>query len=323
MKLHRNAALSVQGRRLLAQRVLEGGWTITAAAEAAGVSLRCARKWIGRFRIEGEAGLADRSSAPHTVANRTRDDRVRAIVALRRVRMTAAQIAEILMMPLSTVSAVLRRQGLGRLGRLGLEPAVRYERTRPGELVHIDVKKLGRIQGGAGKRIRGTPKGQPHPRRRDRAGRDRKIIGWEYVHIAVDDYSRLAYAEVLTDEKATTAARFLVRALRFFRRYGITVERVLTDNGPAYRGIVHAAVCRRLGIKHRRTRPYRPQTNGKAERFIRTLLGGWAYGAIYGSSHERTLALDAWLHHYNHQRRHSALGHKAPVTRTNLPGTYS
>src|SRR6478672_1916119 len=196
MKLHRNAALSVQGRRLLAQRVLEGGRTITAAAEAAGVSLRCARKWIGRFRIEGEAGLADRSSAPHTVANRTRDDRVRAIVALRRVRMTAAQIAEILMMPLSTVSAVLRRQGLGRLGRLGLEPAVRYERTRPGELVHIDVKKLGRIQGGAGKRIGGSGHSPYNSQLKDAAGVTRNTVGWEYVHIAIDDHSRLAYAEV-------------------------------------------------------------------------------------------------------------------------------
>ncbi len=244
------------------------------------------------------------------------------IAALRRLRMTGAEIAEVLRMPLSTVSAVLRREGLGRLGRIGLEPAVRYERTRPGELIHIDVKKLGRIEGGAGKRIRGTPKGQPRPRRRDAAGRDRNTIGWEFVHIAVDDYSRLAYAEVLPDEKATTAARFLVRALRFFRRYGITVERVLTDNGSAYRGVVHAVACRRLGIKHKRTRPYRTQTNSKAERFIRTLFGGWAYGAIYRASHERTAALDGWLNHYNHERPHSALGHQAPVSRTNLLGTY-
>ncbi len=323
MKLHRNAALSVKGRRLLVERVLNEGWTVRAAAEAAGVSLRCARKWIGRFRLEGEAGLADRSSAPHRVANRTRDDRVGAIVALRRLRMTGAQIAEILAMPLSTVSAVLSRQGLGRLGRIGLEPAVRYERSRPGELVHIDIKKLGRIEGGAGKRIRGTRKGQPNPRRRDRNGHDRGTIGWEYVHIAIDDYSRLAYAEVLSDEKAVTAARFLVRALRFFRRYGITVERVLTDNGSAYVGAVHAIACRRLGIKHRRTRPYRPQTNGKAERFIRTMLTSWAYGAIYATSRERTLALDGWLYHYNHERRHSALSHQAPITRTNVLGSYS
>jgi transposase InsO family protein len=323
MKLHRNAALGVQGRRLLAQRVLEEHWTVTAAAMAAGVSLRCARKWIGRFQAEGEAGLLDRSSAPHRVANRTPQDRVTAMTALRKLRMTGAQIAEVLTMPLSTVSAVLHREGLGRLGRIGLEPAVRYERCRPGELVHIDIKKLGRIQGGAGKRVGGRRPGAYRPRSLDRDGHPRGTTGWEFVHVAVDDYSRLAYAEVLPDEKATTAARFLIRALRFFRRYGITVESVLTDNGAAYIAVLHALACRRLGIKHRRTRPRRPQTNGKAERFIRTLINGWAYGAVYGSSHERTAALDGWLRHYNHHRRHSALGHQTPVTRTNLPGTYS
>jgi transposase InsO family protein len=322
MKLHRNAALSLRGRRLLAQRVLEQGWTVAAAAEAAGVSVRCARKWVVRFRFEGEAGLVDRSSAPHQVANVTPDDRIGAIVALRRLRMTGSEIAEVLRMPLSTVSAVLRRQGLGRLGRVGLEPVVRYERSRPGELVHIDVKKLGRIANGAGKRVSG---GTRHNWRRvtDAAGRRHMQIGWEYVHIAVDDYSRLAYAEVLPDEKAITAARFLVRALRFFRRYGIAVESIITDNGGTYRSVMHAVACRRLGIKHLRTRAYRPQTNGKAERFIRTLLAGWAYGAIYRASHERTTALDGWLHYYNHHRRHSALGHQAPITRTNLLGTYS
>jgi transposase InsO family protein len=323
MRLHRNAALSVQGRLLLAERVLDQGWTVTAAARAAGVSLRCARKWIGRYRLEGEQGLHDRSSAPRTVANRTPEDRVVAIVALRRLRMTAAEIAELLRMPLSTVSAVLRRQGLGRLGRIGLEPAVRYERSRPGELVHIDIKKLGRIQGGAGKRVHGRGSGQYRPRRRDQDGHDRRTIGWEYVHIAVDDYSRLAYAEVLPDEKAITAARFLIRALRFFRRYGIHVERVITDNGSAYVSAVHAVTCRRLRIKHHRTRPYRPQTNGKAERFIRTMLAGWAYSTIYRSSHERTTALDNWLYHYNHHRQHSALGHQAPISRTNLLRTYT
>ena len=156
----------------------------------------------------------------------------------------------------------------------------------------------------------------------DKNGKKRNTVGYEYVHIAVDDYSRLAYAEVLPDEKATTAVRFLTRALRFFRRYGIEVERVITDNGSAYRSVVHAVACRRLGLKHLRTRPYRPQTNGKAERFIRTLLAGWAYGAIYRSSQERIAALDGWLQHYNHHRRHSALGHQPPVTRTNVLGTY-
>ena len=224
-------------------------------------------------------------------------------------------------MALSTVSGILTRLGMGKLGRLGLEPAVRYERSRPGELVHVDVKKLGRIQGGAGWRVRGGPQ-HYNPTRTDRNGKIRRSVGWEYVHIAIDDYSRLAYAEVLADEKATTAADFLRRAVRFYQRHGIQVERVLTDNGGAYISVVHALACRRLRIKHLRTRPYRPQTNGKAERFIRTMLAGWAYGAIYRSSRERTKALDGWLWHYNHRRRHSALSHQPPISRTNLLGSY-
>jgi transposase InsO family protein len=323
MKLHRNAALSWNGRRRLVGFVVVEGWTVTAAAEAAGVSVRCARKWVTRYRLEGELGLLDRSSAPRRVANRTAPERLEVIAALRRLRMTAAEIAEVLAMPLSTVSAILTRLGMGRLGRLGLEQPVRYERGRPGELVHIDVKKLGRIQGGAGKRIGGESHSPYNPQRTDRAGKRRNTVGWEFVHIAVDDYSRLAYAEVLTDEKATTAIGFLRRAVAFYRRYGITVERLLTDNGSAYRATIHALACRRLGIRHLRTRPYRPQTNGKAERFIRTLLAGWAYGAIYRSSTERTTALDGWLWHYNHRRQHSALGHQPPVSRTNVLGSYT
>jgi transposase InsO family protein len=323
MKLHRNAALSWSGRRLLVRRVVVEGWTLTAAAEAAGVSVRCARKWVSRYRLEGELGLADRSSAPHRVANRTPQERVRVIVGLRQLRMTAAEIAETLSMPHSTVSVVLRRQGLGRLGRIGLEQPVRYERSRPGELVHIDVKKLGRIEGGAGKRVGGRRPGSYRPRRTDPAGSARGTIGWEYVHVAVDDHSRLAYAEVLPDEKAATAIGFLRRALAFYHRHGIEVERILTDNGSAYISTIHALTCRALGIRHLRTRPRRPQTNGKAERFIRTLLAGWAYGAIYRTSRERTAALDGWLWHYNHRRRHSALGHQPPASRTNVLGSYS
>jgi transposase InsO family protein len=323
MKLHGNAALSWSGRGRLAERVVVEGWTLAAAAEAAGVSMRCARRWVGRYRIEGERGLADRSSAPKCVANRTADDRVEAIVKLRRLRFTAAEIAETLSMALSTVSGILTRLGLGRLGRIGLERPVRYERARPGELVHIDVKRLGRIQGGAGKRVRGGLRKHYNPTVIDRDGKRRLTVGWEYVHVCVDDYSRLAYAEVLPDEKAATAVGFLRRAAAFYRRYGIQVERVLTDNGGAYLTAVHALACRALGIRHLRTRPYRPQTNGKAERFIRTLVSGWAYGAIYRSSAERTAALDGWLWHYNHQRRHSALGHQAPVSRTNVIGSYS
>ena len=322
MKLHANAALSWSGRRLLAERVV-GGWTLTAAAEAAGVSRRCARKWVSRYREGGVAGLADRSSAPRRVANRTAPERIATIVALRQLRMTAAEIAETLSMPLSTVSVVLQRNGVGRLGRLGLEPAVRYERSRPGELVHIDVKKLGRIEGGAGKRVGGRTPGRYRPRSLDAAGKARGTTGWEYVHVAVDDYSRLAYAEVLPDERATTAIGFLRRATDYYRRHGIEVERVLTDNGSAYISTIHALCCRQLGIKHLRTRPRRPQTNGKAERFIRTMLNGWAYGAIYRTSQERTRALDGWLWHYNHRRRHSALGHQPPISRTNLLGSYT
>ena len=322
MKLHRNAALSWRGRRQLAQRVVDQGWTLTAAAEAAGVSLRCCRKWVARYRADRERGLFDRSSAPRRVANRTPEDRVQAIVALRGVRMTAAEIADTLGMALSTVSGILRRLGLG-LGRLGLEPARRYERSRPGELVHVDVKRLGRIQGGAGKRVRGGLRKHWNRSRTDAEGRRRLTVGWEFVHIAIDDHSRLAYAEVLPDEKAKTAVGFLRRARAFYARYGITIERLLTDNGSAYVSALHAAACRRLGIRHLRTRPYRPQTNGKAERFIRTLLAGWAYGAVYGSSAERTAALDGWLWHYNHHRPHSALGRQPPVSRTNVLGSYT
>jgi transposase InsO family protein len=322
MKLHGNAALSWSGRRVLVRRVEMQGWTLTAAAEAAGVSVRCARKWVGRYRQAGEQGLADRSSAPRRVANRTPADRVEAIVRLRRLRFTAAEIAETLAMPPSTVSGILTACGMGRLGRIGLEPACRYERSRPGELVHVDVKKLGRIQRGAGHRVHGGRK-HYNPTFTDRDGKRRHTVGWEFVHIAIDDYSRLAYAEVLADEKAVTIVGFLRRAVAFYKRHGIRIERVLCDNGSGYRSAIHAVACRTLGIRHSRTRPYRPQTNGKAERFIRTLLAGWAYGAIYGSSGERTAALDGWLWHYNHRRRHSALGHQPPISRTNVLGSYS
>ena len=324
MKLHGNAALSWHGRRRLAMRVVSEGWTVRAAAAAAGVSERCARKWVGRYRLEGESGLHDRSSAPRRVANRTAPERIEVVVALRRLRFSAAEIADTIGMALSTVSAVPAREGMGRLGRIGLEQPVRYERQRPGELVHVDVKRLGRIEGGAGKRAFGSERRPRHTRRlTDLEGVRRYQVGYECVHVCVDDYSRLAYAEVLPDERQETAIGFLERALAFYRRHGIRVERLLTDNGSAYLSAAHARTCRRLGIRHLRTRPYRPQTNGKAERFIRTLVAGWAYGAVYRSSEERTAALDGWLWHYNHRRRHSALGHQPPVTRTNLLGSYT
>jgi transposase InsO family protein len=327
MKLHGNAALTLKKRQLLARRVVEEGWSLAKAAEAAEVSDRRAGEWARRFRLEGDAGLLDRSSAPRRVHNRTPEDRVQAIAALRRLRMTGAEIAEVLRMPQTTVSGILTRIGMGRLGRLGLEPAERYERKRPGELLHVDVKKLGRIQGGAGKRARQSHRNHYTPRLTDAAGVRRGTTGWEYVHVAVDDATRLAYVEVLPDEKAKTAIGFLGRAVRFYRRYGISAESVLTDNGSAYRSAVHAIACRILSLKHLRTRPYRPQTNGKAERFIRTMLGGWAYGAIYGSSAERRAALDGWLWRYNHERPHGSLGRKPPAARlielNNLLGSYS
>ena len=326
MKLHANARLSLKGRELLIDRIEVAGWSLSTAAEAAGISERTARKWLGRYRAEGPSGLLDRSSAPAVVANRTDECRVQTIAALRRLRMTGAEIAEVLQMALSTVSAILTRIGMGKLGRLGLEPAVRYERQRPGELIHIDVKKLGRIQGGAGHRITGK-RGRYTGKRTDAEGVRRHTVGWEYVHIAIDDATRLAYVEVLSDEKATTAIGFLRRAVEHFASYGITVQALITDNGSAYRSTIHAIACRALKIRHLRTRPYRPQTNGKAERFIRTLLGGWAYGAIYRNSHERTAALAGWIDFYNRRRPHGALSHKPPIARlnelNNLLGSYT
>jgi transposase InsO family protein len=250
------------------------------------------------------------------VPHRTPEQRVELIAMLRKLRMTAAEIAESLSMPTSTVSAVLTRIGLGKLSRLEPPgPPNRYEREQPGELVHIDVKKLGRI-GRPGHRVNG-----------DRRTRSRGI-GWEYVHIAIDDATRLAYVEVLDDEKGSTAVSFLRRTITHFRAHGIRVERVMTDNGSAYVSIMHALACTTLGIKHLRTRPYRPQTNGKAERFIRTLLHGWAYGAIYDTSDQRKRALASWLDFYNQRRPHGSLGHQPPLqrlkalTRNNLAGSY-
>ncbi len=326
MKLHGNARLSVKGRELLVERVTVAGWSLSAAAAAAGISDRTARKWLARYRAEGWAGLVDRSSAPTIVANRTDERRVEAIAALRRLRFTGAEIAELLGMALSTVSGVLARIGMGKLGRLGLETPRRYERQRPGELIHVDVKKLGRIHDGAGHRISGR-RGRYTGQRTDPEGRKRNVVGWEYVHIAIDDATRLAYVEVLCDEKALTAVGFLRRAVSHYATYGIQVERVITDNGSPYVSTIHAVACRALGIRHLRTRPYRPQTNGKAERFIRTLLSGWAYGAIYRDSTERTTALAGWIDFYNRRRPHGALSHKPPIARlnelNNLLGSYN
>jgi len=315
MKLHGNAPFGPKGRATMVKRVVGLGWSLTEAAEAAGVSERTCGKWVARYLAEGDAGLVDRSSAPHSVPGRTPEDRVEAIAALRRLRMTGAEIAGCLDTALSTVSAVLTRIGLGKLSRLEpTEPPNRYERATPGELIHIDVKKLVRIEKGAGHRVTGRRPSQA------------KGAGWEFVHVCVDDATRLAYVEVLGDEKATTAIGFLGRALAFYRSHGIEVERLMTDNGSAYRSIAHALACKALGIRHIRTRPYRPRTNGKAERFIRTMLGGWAYGAIYRDSAQRTAALSGWLDFYNWRRPHGSLAHRPPGVRlaelNNVAGSY-
>ena len=306
MRIHANAALNLKQRERLARRVVEEGWSITSAAMAAEVSPQTAGKWVARYRAEGLAGLSDRSSAPAFVHNRTPAREVGVIEALRRLRFTGPEIAELLEMATSTVSAVLKRIGLGKLSRLiPKEETRRYEKELPGELIHIDVKKLGKIGiKGPGHRVRGRGK-----------GRRSSGAGWECVHIAIDDCSRLAYAEVLPDEKAVTAIGFLRRALAFYRSFGIEVKQLMTDNGSVYKSTVHAVACRKLKIKHIRTRPYRPQTNGKAERFIRTMLGEWAYALVYGGSGERAKALSPWLERYNFRRRHSALGKRPPIER--------
>jgi transposase InsO family protein len=325
MQLHANAALSLNQRRRMVCRVVERGWSLTEAAAAAEVSERTCSKWVKRYRADGEAGLLDRSSAPHSIPHRTPEQRVELIATLRRLRMTGAEIAFCLGMALSTVSAVLLRIGLGKLSRLEPpEPANRYERRRAGELLHVDVKKLGKIAG-AGHRMTGRRQRQSQNAAR-RARRRGAPQAWEFVHVCVDDATRLAYVEVLDNEKATTAVGFLRRAVAFYRRHGIEVERVMSDNGACYSSTIHALACRTLGLRHLRTRPYRPRTNGKAERFIRTLLAGWAYGAVYGSSAERNAALDGWVWTYNHRRPHGALSHKPPIVRhnelNNLAGSY-
>jgi transposase InsO family protein len=317
MEVHARAPLSPIGRRKVVDRVERESWTVQAAAEAAGVSERSVYRWLARFRAEGAEGLNDRSSAPRSVPCKTSAQREQAIVALRRLRMTAAEIAELLGMALSTVSAVLKRVGLGKRSRLDpIEPPNRYERSAPGELGHIDIKKLGRIVK-PGHRVIGDRRFQQRP-----GGKG--VAGWEFVHVCVDDYSRLAYAEVLPDEKGQTAVGFLQRAVAFFAAHGIELKAVMTDNGSAYVSKVHAIACRQLGLRHLRTRAYRPRTNGKAERFIQTLINGWAYGRLYATSQERTRALSPWLTHYNYRRPHGSLSHRPPASRlTNVAGNYT
>ena len=314
MKLHANARTCPKSRALIARRVLEEGWSLAAAAEAAGVSERTAGKWVRRFRDEGFAGLGDRSSAPRRRPTRTPAERVEAIRKLRLLRLTAAEIAELLSMALATVSRWLKRIGLGKRSRLEPpEPPNRYERSRPGELVHVDIKKLGRFSR-PGHRALGRGPGRRLTQTTAK-GRGRGVVGWDFVHVCVDDATRLAYVEVLSDERGTSAAGFLERAVAWFADRGVTVERVMSDNGSCYVSREHARACQTLGLRHLRTRPYRPRTNGKAERFIQTLQNDWAYARIYTSSAERAAHLPAWLNHYNYRRPHGSLSHRPPAAR--------
>ena len=302
MKLHRNARTTPVTRALLVSRVRQQGWLVREAAAAQSVSIRTAYKWLRRQR-DGAANLEDRSSVPRRQPRRTAPPLVARILDLRRQRLTAWQIAVRLQVPRSTVAIIVARAGLNRL-RL-LEPAapvVRYEQRRPGELVHVDMKRLGRIAR-IGHRIHG-----------DRRYRGRGI-GWETVHVCVDDHSRTAYVEVLADQQAGTTAAFMTRAVRWFARRGVRVERIMSDNGSAYVSHRFRRCCQRLGTRHLRTRAYRPQTNGKAERFIQTLLREWAYATPYSSSWRRTRALRPWLRYYNGQRPHASLGYQPPAFR--------
>lgn len=302
MNLHGNARLTPASRELLCRRVREDGWTVAEAAFAAGVSERTAYRWLARFDA-GES-MTDRSSVPHSIPNRTPVRREAVIERLRRTRMTASAIAAKLGMAVSTVCAVLARLGLNRLSKLEPpEPPNRYARRHAGELIHVDIKTLGRFAR-PGKRVLG-----PGP------GRHTNKAGWEAVHVAVDDATRLAYVEVLADQRADTAVGFLRRAIAWFAQQDITVHEVMTDNGSAYVSFAWARACtHEFHVTHIRTRPYRPRTNGKAERFIQTLLREWAYGRLWQSSTARRRGLASWLRYYNTKRPHGSLGHKPPCS---------
>jgi transposase InsO family protein len=305
MNVHKNARMTVHGRLLLVARIRERGWRVEDAALAAGVSLRSAYKWLARWRAGGARALHDRSSAPARCPSRLPAEVTAQIERLRRRRLTGPQIARRLRRPRSTVGLVLRRLGLGRLTALEPRPPViRYQRASPGELLHIDTKKLGRIDG-IGHRITGDRTG---PRRRS---------GWEILHVAIDDAARLAYSEILPDERKASAIAFLDRALGWFGRHGVTVERVMTDNGSAYRSHAFRRACADAGLRHLRTRPYTPRTNGKAERFIQTALREWAYARPFASSGERSQAIVPWLHYYNHHRPHAGIYAVTPAARLN------
>lgn len=300
---HQNARTTFHSRVLMVQRVEEQGMAPRQVAEQFGVNVSTVYKWLRRFAEGGEAALHDRSSRPHRSPRRLAVERVATIAALRHMGLNSLEIAFAVSLPVSSVTNELRRLGLNKLSRLEPRPpVVRYEHEAPGDMVHIDIKKLGRSDG-VGHRITG-----------DRSQRKRGA-GWEYLHVCVDDHSRLAYTELLPDEKATTATGFLIRAADWFARHGVKIRRVMTDNGGAYVSHRFRKTIVRLGARHVRTRPYTPRTNGKAERFIQTSLREWAYKWAYESSAEREAYLLTWLHDYNHRRPHTALNHKPPISR--------
>jgi transposase InsO family protein len=323
MKLHGNARTCPNSRRLLIERVIVRDWSVSAAAAAAGVSQRTVYRWLARFRQEGNEGLLDRSSRPHRSPQQLPAEKIEAISLLRKLRMTAAEIAEVLCLALSTVSLWLKRIGLGKRSRLQPpEPPNRYERRHPGELVHVDIKQLGRISArGAGHRMVSHRKSQTSTHF---DGVKRGSTRFEYVHVMIDDHTRLAYAEVLPALTARCAIEFLRRGVDWFAERGVKIKAVMSDNGSCYVAHAYRNVLSELGLRHLRIRPYRPRTNGKAERFIQTLTNEWAYERIYGSSPERATALPLFLERYNYRRPHGSLGHQPPASRlTNVIGNYS
>jgi transposase InsO family protein len=309
MNVHKNARLTPRGRERMVELVASGQ-TPKAVSEAVGVCPRTVRKWVDRHRREGLVGLQDRSSRPHRLRRPTPQPVVEKIERLRRLRWTGKQIAAETGVSPATVSRVLRRLGLHKLSALEPEPVRRYEREMPGELIHLDIKKLGKI-GSIGHRITGRKTGVIN----------RHLgIGWEFVHVCIDDASRIAFSRVMKNERKKSAIAFLKAAVAYYESLGVKVERVMTDNGSCYRSKAFGKVCKRLGLKHIFTKPYTPRTNGKAERFIQTSLREWAYARAYNTSDERTAELPRWLHRYNWHRPHGSIGSKPPISRLGLTG---
>jgi len=307
MNMHKNARMTPIGRERLVQAVV-GGQTPETAARAAGVCPRTVRKWVARFKAEGRAGLMDRSSRPKRLYRPTPAAIVERVEALRRQRFTGKQIAANLAISPATVSRILRRLGLNRIRDLEpAEPVHRYEREAPGEMIHIDIKKLGRFDK-IGHRITGDRTGQSNSRG----------VGWEFVHVCIDDHSRVAFSQILPDEKAESAVSFLKAAVAYYKSLGVTVTRVMTDNGSCYKAFDFRDACQEIGLKHKRTKPYTPKTNGKAERFIQTALREWAYAQAYPTSDSRAEELPHWLHRYNWHRPHGGIKSQTPISRLGL-----